>query len=142
MRLIPVQLREANPAVAQSDSRDAFEFPPPTFAKLLLQIGQVSDRSVNGNRLNVVNRLKNLKVHGDPSATWAPRGSVGPKEGRWDLSRKTQKSLSCFRRLLGEDFQAHGGEVLVGGIVIGRRAGGVGGVAGRNDHNHALAGAG
>ena len=97
MGLIPVQLRQPDSACSQAYACDAFELSPTALPVLFLESREVVNRGVNRDDFDVVNRLKDLKVHEGPIAAVLPNDLIEIKAVERRPSRICRRKLREIR---------------------------------------------
>jgi hypothetical protein len=63
MRLVPVQFRQADFAILQTDSRNALELTPATAPVYFPQSRHITDRTMDRHSLNVMDITDNFEFH-------------------------------------------------------------------------------
>jgi hypothetical protein len=63
MRFVPVQFRQADAAILQTDSRNALELTPATAPVYFPQSHHITDRTMDRHSLNVTDITDNFEFH-------------------------------------------------------------------------------
>jgi len=63
MRFVPVKFRQADSAILETDSRDAFELTPAAAPIYFSQSRHITDRAMDRHSLNVMDITDNFEFH-------------------------------------------------------------------------------
>jgi len=91
MRFVPMQFRQADSAILQTDSRNALELTPATATVYFPQSRHITDRTMDRHSLNVMDITDNFEFHCARISSDRGHCEAGQKRGHADFYESTEK---------------------------------------------------